>query len=413
MPHLDLTDDEAAALTQELHDTVAAAGLRTALRGITLALASTIGTNVRVLRAEHGWSREQLAIRADISVQTVRNIETGFVMYPQSSTVWGLAKAFAISLEQLNTPRQHPNEEFSAPDLPDLPTQAPGPHFELTKKGIIDFVPPEALDRDGNNVRRLRQLHPTLRDLARELAEALGTGNIPHANLGARIGEYRKQVDQALDKIDFALLYVEGVRLANAEKAAIEKIAEGELPPFGETDREALDTLLGLHGTFMVGTIAGAELIDAEQRYRRRPAEEREYRVAAVDFAASLQNKPDVIAPNAAAFVLGAAEQIGQGANLGYSDWVTVTVYAIFAEKAPVWAALPELVPRRSCAGDKARPLTGAIGAPSGSSLQCHVARGCRRSVLDRNELAASSTAWRRRYGGNPRRSTTGMLRVR
>jgi uncharacterized protein len=29
---------------------------------------------------------------------------------------------------------------------------------------------------------------------------------------------------------------------------------------------------------------------------------------------------------------------------------------------AQVWAALRELVPRRSCAGDKARPLTGAIG---------------------------------------------------
>src|SRR5580692_12096391 len=80
---------------------------------------------------------------------------------------------------------------------------------------------------------------------------------------------------------------------------------------------------------------------------------------------------------------------------------------------AQVWAALRELVLRRSCAGDKARPLTGAIGAPSGSSPQCHVARGCRRSVVDRNELGASSTAWRRRYVGNPRRSTTGMLRVR
>jgi hypothetical protein len=219
-----------------------------------------------------------------------------------------------------------PNEEFSAPGLPELPTQGPGPHFELTRKGVIDFVPPEALDRNGNNVARLRQLHPILRDLARELAEALGAGNIPHANLAARIGEYRKQVDQSLDKIDFAILYVEGLRLANAEKSAIEKIAEGELPSFRETDREALDTLLGLHGTFMLGTIAGAELIAAEERYRRRPAEEREYQAAAVDFAASFQNKPDVITPNAAAFVLGAAEQISQGANLERSGVIATGV---------------------------------------------------------------------------------------
>jgi hypothetical protein len=69
--------------------------------------------------------------------------------------------------------------------LPDLPPQGPGPHFELTKAGVIDFVPPESLDREGNNVARLRQLHPTLRELARRLTESLGTGNAPHAHLGA------------------------------------------------------------------------------------------------------------------------------------------------------------------------------------------------------------------------------------
>ena len=246
------------------------------------------------------------------------------------------------------------DEAVPAADLPDLPTQGPGPHFELTKKGVIAFVPPEALDRQGNNVGRLRQLHPTLRDLARELAEALGRGNIPHANLAARIGEYCKRVDQTLDTIDFTLLYIEGVRLANADKAAIEKTTEGELPPLGETDREALDTLLALHGTFMLGTIAGADLIAAEQRYRRRPARENT-RAAAVDFAGSLQNKPDVIDPNAAAFVLGAAEQIGQGANPERSGVVAtgaVLNVAITVAAVAVVTALPV--------------VGGLIGGPAG-----------------------------------------------
>jgi hypothetical protein len=236
-----------------------------------------------------------------------------------------------------------PDEASLADDLPDFPTQGPGPHFELTKAGVIDFVPPEALDREGNNVERLRRLHPTLRDLARQLAKALGTGNVPHAHLAARMEAYRTRVDQPLDRIDFTLLYVEGVRLANAEKAAIEKVAEGELPPLRETDREELETLLQLHGTFMLATIAGAELTAAEQRYRRRPAEEREYRAAAVDFAASLQNQPDVINPDTAAFVLGAAEQIGHGANPERSGVVgTTTVLNVGITLAAV-AAVPGL----------------------------------------------------------------------
>jgi hypothetical protein len=111
--------------------------------------------------------------------------------------------------------RTEPDDASLVAGLPDLPAQGPGPHFEITKTGIVDFAPPEALDREGNNVERLRRLHPTLRDLARQLVEALGTGNIPHAHLAARIAEYRKRVDQALDAIDFTLLYVEGLRLAS------------------------------------------------------------------------------------------------------------------------------------------------------------------------------------------------------
>lgn len=211
-------------------------------------------------------------------------------------------------LAEVDPTEIEPNEASGPPaDLPDLPRQSPGPHFEITSSGVIDFMPPEALDREGNNVARLRQLHPVLRDLARNLAERLGKGNIPHAQLATRIAEYRRQIDQELDQINFTLLYVEGVRLANAQKAAIEKVAEHELPPLEETDQEALETLLQVHGTVMLSTTSGAELIAAEQRYRRRPADEREYQLAAIDFAASLENKPDVITPNAAAFILGAA----------------------------------------------------------------------------------------------------------
>ena len=200
-------------------------------------------------------------------------------------------------------------------NTPDLPVQGPGPHFEFNKNGIIDFAPPAALDREGNNIGRLRKLHPTLRELARRLSEGLASGNAPHVVLARRVDEYRKQIDQPIEMIDFSLLYVEGVRLANAEEAAREEIAKGELPSLAETERETIQTLLDLHGALILSTAAGAELIAAEERYQRRPRAEREYRAAAVDFAQSLQNHPAIITPDAAAFVLGAAQQISEGAN--------------------------------------------------------------------------------------------------
>jgi hypothetical protein len=70
-----------------------------------------------------------------------------------------------------------------------------------------------------------------------------------------------------------------------------------------------------MHGTFLMSTIEGIAAIAEEERYQRRPHEEQQYRAAAVEFATSLQDRRNVIDPRAARLVLGAAEQIGRGAN--------------------------------------------------------------------------------------------------
>ena len=229
-------------------------------------------------------------------------------------------------------------------NFPELPAQGPGPQFELTSEGVIDFAPASALDREGNNIERLRRLHPPLRHLACQSAGSLGAGNAPHAILVSRVKAYREQVDKDLPAVDFTVLYVEGVRLANADNSAREQITKGELPALDEADREALDTLLQLHGTFILSTAAGAELLAAERSYQRRPWEEREHRLAAIDFASSLQNRLDIITPDAAAFVRGATEEIGQGRNPERSDVVgtsTLQNVTIVLSAAAAVAALP------------------------------------------------------------------------
>ncbi len=93
----------------------------------------------------------------------------------------------------------------------------------------------------------------------------------------------------------------------------------------------------------MLATVEGIELIAAEERYQR-PDEERVYREAALEVAASLQNKPEVIAASAAAAVLGAVEQIGQGTNperSGVVETGTLRNVAISLTVAAAVAALP------------------------------------------------------------------------
>jgi hypothetical protein len=172
------------------------------------------------------------------------------------------------------------------------------------------------------------------------LVGALGKGNIPHWHLRDRAQAYQAIIEKDIENIDFSLLYVEGVRLSNAERAAV---SGNELPVLDPPVREAVDTLLQLHGTFILATADGLEAIAAEERYRRTPHEEREYRTAALDFAQSLQDEPQIIDPIAASFVLGAAEEIGKGANPERSGTVatgTIKNVAITVSTAASLAAI-------------------------------------------------------------------------
>lgn len=64
---------------------------------------SPIAHNVRRLRLQRGWSQQMLAAHANVSVQTIRNIENGWVWWPQAATMMGLAHALGVSPRMLRT----------------------------------------------------------------------------------------------------------------------------------------------------------------------------------------------------------------------------------------------------------------------------------------------------------------------
>jgi Caspase domain len=123
---------------------------------------------------------------------------------------------------------------------------------------------------------------------------------------------YRALIEQDIDQIDFALLYAAGVRLANAEKASSD---DSDLPSLSAPVRETVDSLLQLHGTFILASAEGLQALAAEERYHRTSQEETEYRAAAVEFAEKLQKHPEIVDPKVATAVLEAAEEIGKGVN--------------------------------------------------------------------------------------------------
>lgn len=215
--------------------------------------------------------------------------------------------------------RQHGEAKRTRPTLrrapPELPSQGIAPHVEIGSDGIIGYSPAEELDQDGNHLPSLRALHPDLQELASELNGDLSRGNIPHAVLGQRVAFYASIVCQDLSLIDFRRLYAAGVRLANAATATYQAISAGDLPPLDFSEREKLESLLMLHGPFILATSTGSMAVEEERRYQRNPADEKRYRSDSVAIAKLLQNRPDLIDSDVVEQMLGSAQEIGQGGN--------------------------------------------------------------------------------------------------
>jgi transcriptional regulator with XRE-family HTH domain len=60
-----------------------------------------IGDNVRRIRKKRGISQEKLARLADISLNTLTKIESGFAQKPTIQTVVKLSKALNVTLDEL------------------------------------------------------------------------------------------------------------------------------------------------------------------------------------------------------------------------------------------------------------------------------------------------------------------------
>jgi hypothetical protein len=77
------------------------------------------------------------------------------------------------------------------PDAEPIPPQGPGPHFTLSPDLRIALAPPAEIDAEGNNLARIRQLLPPIRQAAADLAGNLNPNIHPEL---ARIASRQKML---------------------------------------------------------------------------------------------------------------------------------------------------------------------------------------------------------------------------
>jgi len=192
-----------------------------------------------------------------------------------------------------------------------IPAQGAGPQFGLNPDLKITLAPPGEFDSDGNNLSRMRQQLPLVRQAGSDLAGVLNPNS--HPVLCRNLTDYLNAIAGEPETISWGTVFGLGVRLDNAAAAARREIADRMRDPLEDAAQEALDSMLMLHGPLILATAEGRELADEADRYRLTRDQQAALREDAQAIAQGLKNSPDIIERPAAELGEMAAESIGEG----------------------------------------------------------------------------------------------------
>ena len=121
-----------------------------------------------------------------------------------------------------------------------IPAQDAGPHFEISTAGQISQSKPSALDACGNDIRRIRQFLPLVRQSADDLAARLNPSDNAFTELVRDIAQYRTAISPPESEIAWGLVWGVGVRLEETAAAAEREISNRLAPALEDTGSSAI-----------------------------------------------------------------------------------------------------------------------------------------------------------------------------
>ena len=192
-----------------------------------------------------------------------------------------------------------------------IPTQGAGPHFTLSPDLKITLAQPSEIDADGNNLGRIRQLLPQVRQAAGDLAGHVTPNTQPE--ISRNLKDYRDAIAGEPETIAWGAVFGLGVRLENAASAARREIANRLQEPLEDAAQEALDSVLTLHGLLILASDEGRELSEQADAFRLTAHQRTALNRDALTIAGDFSNSPDLIEPLAAQTTGAAADATGDG----------------------------------------------------------------------------------------------------
>jgi internalin A len=192
--------------------------------------------------------------------------------------------------------------------IPIVPEQGPGISFEIKPNGLIGLADSGPATR--SDLHQIADIRDVLLDA---LDDAIANCENSNAFGGVvRIASKYKETLLA-NPLSIDKLYAWGLRLENFNTSIAAKVKSGELPDKDLGLAEALDSVLALHGTSVLLTGRGQELVTKGNNYRRTLEEQIAYREKALALVEKLRARKTLVEREAVDTLEAATQDMGTG----------------------------------------------------------------------------------------------------
>jgi hypothetical protein len=179
---------------------------------------------------------------------------------------------------------------------PDVPEEIDGQSWDVdSRTGLLNPVFRRS-NQTESEIIDMESLRPFLFECAQSLITAIATSTSNSVGQLLPAAErYLRSIENNSSLVSIAEVYAAGVRLRNSHDRIRREVENEGMPDVAINIGEAMDSVIGLHGPFILATSRGRELNARARDDNRTKAQELAYKAKSLEFSEALQKSSGLV----------------------------------------------------------------------------------------------------------------------
>ncbi|HUQ35171.1 MAG TPA: hypothetical protein VM144_02220 [Aestuariivirga sp.] len=179
---------------------------------------------------------------------------------------------------------------------PEIPSEMDGPAWDIDRQSGMLVPVYRQSNQIESEINDMESQRPFLLECAQGLVTAIATSTSNSARQLLPAAErYCRSISTNSSLISVSEVYAAGVRLRNSHDRIRREVENEGMPDVAINIGEAIDSVIGLHGPFILATARGREMNARARDDNRTKAQELAYKAKSLEFSEALQKSKGLV----------------------------------------------------------------------------------------------------------------------